>query len=43
MLTKYLKKIYKSIMGRNLNLNTPKSFNEKIQWLKLNDNNEIKT
>lgn len=35
----YLKKIYKFKMGRNLNLNKPKTFTEKIQWLKIYDGN----
>lgn len=39
----YLKKIYKEKMGHNLNLNNPKLFTEKIQWLKLYDNLPIKT
>lgn len=34
---KYLKFMYKIIMERNLELNNPKTFNEKLQWLKLND------
>lgn len=33
----YLKKIFKYNTGRNLNLKNPKTFNEKIQWLKLYD------
>ena len=32
---KYLKKIYKYKTGENLNLKHPKTFNEKIQWIKL--------
>lgn len=35
----FLKKKYKSIMGAELNLENPRGFNEKIQWLKLNDRN----
>ena len=35
----YLRLAFKSIMGKKLNLNHPKTFNEKIQWLKLNDRN----
>lgn len=31
----YLKKMFKYIMGYELNLNNPKTFNEKLQWLKL--------
>ena len=30
-----LKKFYKSRMGSELNLNDPKSFTEKLQWIKL--------
>ena len=33
----YLKKAFKSYIGRELNLENPSSFNEKLQWLKLND------
>lgn len=40
---KYLKKIFNVSTGKNLNLKHPKTFNEKIQWLKLNDNLPIKT
>lgn len=31
----YLKLMYRFIMGKKLNLNNPKTFNEKLQWLKL--------
>jgi hypothetical protein len=34
---KYLKKMYKGIFGRELNLSHPQSYTEKLQWLKLND------
>ncbi len=34
---KYLEKIFKAVMGYSLDLDNPKTFNEKIQWLKLND------
>ena len=34
---KYLTKKYKLILKRNLNLANPKTFNEKLQWLKLYD------
>ena len=37
---KYLKLRYRLIFGRKLNMNNPKSFNEKLQWLKVNDHNE---
>lgn len=39
----YLKFIYKCSMGERLNLEEPKSFNEKLQWLKLYDRNPIYT
>lgn len=35
----YLKLLYKAELGKRLNINNPKSFNEKIQWLKLHDRN----
>lgn len=34
---KYLKKLYKIKMGYDLDLENPKTFNEKLQWLKIND------
>ncbi len=34
---------YFSRMGRRLNLDDPKTFNEKIQWMKLYDNTQLKT
>ena len=40
---KYLKLQYKVIMGKKLNLGNPKTFNEKLQWLKLNDRKNIYT
>lgn len=33
----YLKMQYEIVMGKKLNLDNPKTFNEKLQWLKLND------
>lgn len=33
----YLKFVFPIMMGRRLNLNNPKTFSEKLQWLKLND------
>lgn len=42
-LPELLKKWYKKRTGRKLNLENPKTFNEKIQWLKLNDNSPLKT
>lgn len=35
--------IYKGIIGKELNLENPKKFTEKIQWLKLNDVSKLKT
>ena len=32
----YLKYRYKQVFGKPLNLKNPQTFNEKIQWLKLN-------
>lgn len=34
---KYIKKMFKYMMGYDLDLDNPKTFNEKIQWLKLYD------
>ena len=34
---KYLKKAFYANLGRELNLDAPKTFNEKLQWLKLYD------
>lgn len=33
----YLKKMYKQLTGKKLNLENPKTFNEKLQWLKLHN------
>lgn len=33
----YLRKLYKALMGKEINLDNPRSFNEKLQWLKLNN------
>ena len=33
----YLKRKFKAAMGKELNLENPKTFNEKLQWLKLYD------
>src|SRR5690554_6027088 len=35
----YLKILYYGRMRKKLNLNNPKTFNEKLQWLKLYDRN----
>lgn len=39
----FLKLQYKDIIGKKLNLENPKTFNEKLQWLKLNDRKDIYT
>lgn len=38
-----LKDWYRGVMGRDLNLDCPKTINEKIQWLKIYDSTPIKT
>lgn len=35
----YLKLLYRRVFGKKLNLNSPRTFNEKLQWLKLFDRN----
>ena len=40
---KYLELKYKSILGKKLDLKNPKTFNEKLQWLKLYDRKDIYT
>lgn len=37
----YLRRQYKKIMGKPLNLKNPHTFNEKLQWLKLHDRNPL--
>ncbi len=39
----YLKKIYKAIFHRELDLDDPKTFSEKLQWLKLYDRRDVYT
>ncbi|AOW22020.1 hypothetical protein LPB138_05155 [Urechidicola croceus] len=39
----YAKKIYRKRFKKELNLDNPKTFNEKIQWLKLNDRTPVHT
>jgi hypothetical protein len=41
--TTYLKMMYKVNMGKSLNLDCPKTFNEKLQWLKIHDRNPLYT
>lgn len=38
-----LRLLYRTNLGRKLDLNDPKTFNEKLQWLKLHDRNPIYT
>ena len=40
---KHIKIEYKNIFGKDLNLENPQTFNEKLQWLKLNDRKDIYT
>lgn len=35
----YLKRVFKSAIGDELDLNNPKTFNEKLQWLKIHEHN----
>lgn len=37
----YLRVLYRFRFGKDLNLNNPKTFNEKIQWLKLYDHRSL--
>lgn len=39
----YLRLVYKAIMNKKLNLKNPVTFNEKLQWLKINDRKTIYT
>ncbi len=39
----YIKMLYEKKMGEKLNLDNPQTFNEKLQWLKINDRKEIYT
>lgn len=39
----YINKLYKNILGKDLNIDSPESFTEKLQWLKLNDRNDLYT
>lgn len=40
---KYLEKKYRAITGQRLNIDNPKTYNEKLQWLKINDRKDIYT
>ena len=39
----FLKRYYRLVMGKRLNLEAPKGFNEKLQWLKLYDRKSVYT
>lgn len=39
----YLKLCFRAYVGHDLDLNNPKTFNEKLQWLKLHDRNPLYT
>lgn len=39
----YLKRLYRAQMKKELNLDNPKTYNEKLQWLKLYDRNPLYT
>lgn len=39
----YLKYLFKKLMGHSLNLHNPRTFNEKLQWLKLYNRNPLYT
>lgn len=38
---RWIKYKYKQVFGRKLNLDNPKTFNEKLQWIKLNYRNPV--
>ncbi|MBP5617108.1 MAG: hypothetical protein J6X06_04905 [Elusimicrobiaceae bacterium] len=40
---KYLKRMFRSVFNYDLDLNNPKTFSEKLQWLKLYDRNPLYT
>ena len=40
---KYLKMVYKLFFGKKLDLNNPTTYNQKLQWLKINDRNPLYT
>lgn len=37
----YLRRYYRARTGRELNLDHPQTFNEKLQWLKIHDRNQL--
>lgn len=38
---KFIKKRYKEVFNKEINLESPKTFNEKLQWQKMNASNEL--
>ncbi len=38
---RYLKIVYKARMGKKLDLDAPKTFNEKLQWMKIHNRNSL--
>ncbi len=42
-LIRYVSRLYNVITGDTLNLSSPEDYNQKIQWLKIYDNSEIKS
>lgn len=40
---KFLKRLYKANRGKTLDLENPRTFNEKLQWMKLYDHNPLYT
>lgn len=39
----FIRRAYRNMMGKELDLNNPQTFNEKLQWLKLHDRKKIYT
>lgn len=39
----YISILYKTVFKQKINLDNPKTFNEKLQWLKLNDRKDVYT
>lgn len=39
----YLKRLFKAVVGYDLDLDNPQTFNEKLQWLKIYDHNPLYT
>lgn len=39
----YLKCLYRALIGKKMNVSDPKTYNEKLQWIKINDRNPLYT